>query len=818
MKQRILFLLLIALAISFCDSFFVTTLNPEYKETNKVVVSLSPIHVNILPDGNAEYFYLIKAKKSTDFFKYLKKENFYSRKNNPIDNIKIYEVISAETLVDGDLYKYRYTINELTGDEASQKSKFTTFLFSFTHKWENDFFDFDISDASGNEKVDPDITACGTLSSSGTYNLVNNVTSSTSCLTLNANDIELDCQGNTITITGQSSGVYAIILNAFNNLSVKNCNINISQPISSAYQSGFRFYAATNVNINNVNVSTNVGRYGTFAYFGATAKNVSIKNSKYYGYNTSGDYFLYLAIQGDNLSIDNINCELKSSLSSSSFINTPSNNTEIKNSFINVTGVSTFLSPSAVANNISFVNNTFLGLGTANTLFSFGYAFTNVLFANNIFNISTLASSSFYFASSTSNVVFTNNSFLNQVKIDDRSTNNYYNTTIGNFYQTFYLYDVNDLDGDYYADSGTQYPFNKINTPLYFITNGEDDRPFVGYPPNPPIFNNPNGSEYVKPNEEIQINWQYGNPTYNKYIDNITLMVYDTNNNFQEYISVPSNATTSITYNVSNLTLGKYYYIKGIEYDSVLQNSTATSGTFKVMSGSFANITSLYVSGTKVLGTDATIFAGLYCSNGISNVSFFVDNGEGYYQETNYVLPEYHEEMVYNHTFTIIDAYPSTVSYYVKLYCIDGAYNTSETQSFSTKATSRRLIGENNLDIIIGFLVFAIILIYGYERIANGIFKSMLSIIIISLPIAILFFIAQSTYSSYKSISDFATTTALILLLMIVIGLQLLVILFILYLIKPLFPQITDVLKDLNPLLFFKNIYDDLEKETKMKK
>jgi parallel beta-helix repeat protein len=70
------------------------------------------------------------------------------------------------------------------------------------------------------------VTSCGTLTTDGYYVLTTNINGSSSaiCITINANDVELDCQNYTI-YGNDSSDTYGIVSNNYDNITVKNCTI-----------------------------------------------------------------------------------------------------------------------------------------------------------------------------------------------------------------------------------------------------------------------------------------------------------------------------------------------------------------------------------------------------------------------------------------------------------------------------------------------------------------------------------------------------------------------------------------------------------------
>ena len=72
-------------------------------------------------------------------------------------------------------------------------------------------------------KIDPTISGCSVITSSGTYTLNQSITdSSTSyCINISANDVILDCDGHTI--DGDGAADHAIHSDGFKNITIKNC-------------------------------------------------------------------------------------------------------------------------------------------------------------------------------------------------------------------------------------------------------------------------------------------------------------------------------------------------------------------------------------------------------------------------------------------------------------------------------------------------------------------------------------------------------------------------------------------------------------------
>jgi hypothetical protein len=74
--------------------------------------------------------------------------------------------------------------------------------------------------------ADSNVTACGTIASSGTHTLTQNITSTTDCITITSSDVIIDCAGNTIFFnTGGGNTDFGVTVSSQSNISVHNCII-----------------------------------------------------------------------------------------------------------------------------------------------------------------------------------------------------------------------------------------------------------------------------------------------------------------------------------------------------------------------------------------------------------------------------------------------------------------------------------------------------------------------------------------------------------------------------------------------------------------
>lgn len=166
----------------------------------------------------------------------------------------------------------------------------TTIYFKQEYEWyerNRPYEEFNISiigDKGFNAFMDPDIAACSELSTTGaTYTLTSDILdSSTSyCMNISANNVTLDCQGNTI--DGDGAAVYGIYINkssaTMTNITIKNCIITgwdtanvylenasgntLTNMTSSSGDNGIYLYYSDSNNISGIKIENNTD-YGIY--------------------------------------------------------------------------------------------------------------------------------------------------------------------------------------------------------------------------------------------------------------------------------------------------------------------------------------------------------------------------------------------------------------------------------------------------------------------------------------------------------------------------------------------------------------------------
>ena len=145
------------------------------------------------------------------------------------------------------------------------------------------------------------ISFCGQdINSSGTYLLNQSITSTSTCLTTNSSNVEIDCAGNTITYgtagTANSIGIRALHATSSQvNLTIKNC-ILIKTSTVGAGCNGIMLTRFTNSSIFNNTITTNGvnGNKGIYILTGAAGNNIS-RNTIVTSGSSTTNYGIYLA-------------------------------------------------------------------------------------------------------------------------------------------------------------------------------------------------------------------------------------------------------------------------------------------------------------------------------------------------------------------------------------------------------------------------------------------------------------------------------------------------------------------------------------------
>lgn len=160
----------------------------------------------------------------------------------------------------------------------------------------------------------PDVSACGTLSSANTvYTVTNYVNHSGTCFTIGANNITIDCQGNTINFSqAPTTYSYGVYVSGYSTTMIKNCNIivqNTSAGTVTQWGVGVRAHtSASGLIINNTNITLNNGNYAFGVYVSAaTATNLTVVDSQINTLNSGRCYGVRNDIGAGGMLFDNVN-------------------------------------------------------------------------------------------------------------------------------------------------------------------------------------------------------------------------------------------------------------------------------------------------------------------------------------------------------------------------------------------------------------------------------------------------------------------------------------------------------------------------------
>ncbi|MBS3147338.1 right-handed parallel beta-helix repeat-containing protein [Candidatus Woesearchaeota archaeon] len=221
------------------------------------------------------------------------------------------------------------------------------------------------------------ITACCEITSSGEYTLTDNISSTTACIRVEANDVDLDCAGSIITYdtSGTSaSGTPNIGINVTgrNNVTIKNCNISDNNALG---DDGYAimFNNTENSTIHNNTIQTNGSNNNHGVFLILSSDNNITNNTINSRGTTSQNIGAYLSdtslrnlISGNTISTRGTNNNFGIQLELSS------NNTNITNNTIQTNGTTTAnygirirnsASSNSITNNLIQTNGTSQNFG-----------------------------------------------------------------------------------------------------------------------------------------------------------------------------------------------------------------------------------------------------------------------------------------------------------------------------------------------------------------------------------------------------------------------------------------------------------------------
>jgi len=256
-----------------------------------------------------------------------------------------------------------------------------------------------------NFSLDPDISACGTLSTADSiYTLTQNVSSSGTCFDITAENITLDCNGYEINYSWGGTLGYGVVSNS-SYIAIQNCQIIEGNPTTN-YKYAIYLLSANDSIIDNNTIATS-GNTGYGIYLSSSSTNTISNNT----IATSGSY-------GYGIYLD------------SSSTNTLSNNTITTSGS---TGYGIYLYSSSNSN--TFSNNTITTSGSSGRGISLYSSSTNT-FSDNAITTSESDAYGIYLSSSSnsntfsSNTITTSGGYALGIFLQSSLTNTFSNNTI----------------------------------------------------------------------------------------------------------------------------------------------------------------------------------------------------------------------------------------------------------------------------------------------------------------------------------------------------------------------------------------------------
>jgi parallel beta-helix repeat protein len=442
----------------------------------------------------------------------------------------------------------------------------------------------------------PNITSCPyTVNAPGTYILTQSLTSNGTCITINSNNVVLDCHG--YKLTGNNTG-YGINSTGVSGNTIKNCVI-------TNFDRGIRLSSSSNNILTNNTANSN--------YYGIELRTSSNNNTLTNNTVNSNQYGIWLEYSSNNTLTNN---NASSSSQIGIYLNTSSNNTLTNNTLTNntVLGIeinyysnNNLLTGNTVNNNYNIgieldhysnnnlltgntVNNNYVGIllyissnniFTGNTVNSNTYLGIQLHISsnNNIFTGNTVNSNVQYgillYPNSSNNNILTGNTVNSNLygialyySSNNIIYNNYFNNSFNaldsgnNFWNTTKTLGTNIIGGpfiggNYWSDYNgvdTSNPLDGIGDTLVpytsngNIANGGDYLPLVPtLLPNITIFSPVNNTSYYKLNVSL-------NFTISNNASQIAWIGYSLNNTDNKTITGPVNLT-NITNGWNNITV-----------------------------------------------------------------------------------------------------------------------------------------------------------------------------------------------------------------------------------------------------------------------
>ncbi len=349
--------------------------------------------------------------------------------NNTITNNTVYKSTYGIYLKDSpdNTFNFNRIYNNTQYDAYQSGSSGSNFTYNY---WNNSYCDIKLYNVTRTDLLpfytDFDLTSlqetgglcCGDTVTSNVM-LSSNLTCTGSGLTVGANNINIDCAGNTLSGSGTGNGIYA---SGRNNVTIANCSVR-------NFWYGIYLESSNNNTITNSTVYSNIRGI----WLVLSTNNILINNT---AYNQTVNNGIELSSSSNNNTLaNNIAYNNSGGISlSSSNSNTLIGNTLYNNS---QNGIYSYSSTNNTVTNNTAYNNTQYGI-------YLGYSSNNNTITNNTFFKNTQMG--VYIDSSRYNDIHNNtmNNGTNGMAIEQSHYNTIYNNTMNNNYRGIYLYYSNN--------------------------------------------------------------------------------------------------------------------------------------------------------------------------------------------------------------------------------------------------------------------------------------------------------------------------------------------------------------------------------------
>jgi hypothetical protein len=170
----------------------------------------------------------------------------------PILNVSYYVVEAQDNSTAGEYILELTPLNSSNSNETLySNATYPTHWYVLevdTYSFITGSFNFTLYENNSNVTffLDPPVSGCGTIPNGGNYYMIQNASTTISCLTIMKNNTNLNCQNQKI--GGNGSSNLGVNIRANNNVSLNNCNVQ-------NFQHGIRIYNLTNSNFTNVSIS-----------------------------------------------------------------------------------------------------------------------------------------------------------------------------------------------------------------------------------------------------------------------------------------------------------------------------------------------------------------------------------------------------------------------------------------------------------------------------------------------------------------------------------------------------------------------------------